>query len=261
MMWVYGTNPVAEFLRDCPELVDAVFLTAQAAANDAQAEVKDRVKPRGIPVTIVEPGQINRWIGAGCNHQGVLARVKPLPLATVDQLLEPPGRRLLVALDEVQDPHNLGAIARTALAFGAAGLVIPRHRSAGVSPGALKASAGALARLPVCEVPNLAQFLARSKNHGFWTFGAAGDGECACPGVDWGARVVIVMGSEADGLRRNIRQVCDHRVAIATSGVESLNVSVAFAVLAFDWARQGAGAGAGPRTAGRSADGRARQPT
>ncbi len=141
---------------------------------------------------------------------------------------------LLVALDQVQDPQNLGAIARTAECAGATGLVIPERRAAEVTAAVCKSSAGAVEHLPVARVRNLADFLGEAKQAGMWCYGASADGSVAYAEVDWAGPVVLVLGSEGRGLRPRVAGACDALVSIPLRGrIESLSVSAAAAVLSY----------------------------
>ena len=142
-------------------------------------------------------------------------------------------------LDQIQDPHNLGAICRSAEVGGAAGVVIPERRAAAVTPAVCKASAGAVEHLPVARVRNLADWLAEAKEAGAWIYGAAAGAERPYTGVDWSGRSVIVLGSEGEGIRPRVAAACDELVSIPVAGrVESLNASVAAAVILFEAVRQ-----------------------
>lgn len=175
------------------------------------------------------------------DHQGVVAEVDPYPYADSDRLLDAEDA-LVVALDQIQDPHNLGAIARAAEVAGAAGMVIPERRAASVTAAACKASAGALEHLPVAMVRNLADWLARAKQRGAWVYGASADAEGAYTDVDWSDRAVLVLGSEGGGLRTRVAASCDRLISIPVAGaVGSLNASVAAAVILFEARRQRAG--------------------
>ena len=172
------------------------------------------------------------------DHQGVVAEVDPYPYADPDSLLEPP-RALVVALDQVQDPRNLGAVCRSAEAAGAAGVVIPERRSAAVTAVACKASAGAVEHLPVARARNLADWLARAKELGAWIYGAEAAAAAPYDRADLTGKVVLVFGGEGKGLRSRVAEACDLLVSIPLRGrIGSLNVSAAAAVLLFESARQ-----------------------
>jgi 23S rRNA (guanosine2251-2'-O)-methyltransferase len=220
-MVVYGRNPVREALRG-RRRVHRVWATA-GVARDGWA---------GAPVTVAGAGEIEALCGSGA-HQGVCAEVDAYPYADADQLLATTDP-VLVVLDEVTDPQNLGAICRTAEATGATGVVIPERRSADVTPAVCKASAGAVEHLPVARVRNIADFLADAKRAGCWCYGAAAGAGTPYTAPDWSGPVVLVLGAEGRGLRPRVAAACDDLVALPLRGrVESLNVSATAAVLLY----------------------------
>ena len=167
------------------------------------------------------------------DHQGIVAEVDPYPYADPGSLLAGP-EALVVALDQVQDPRNLGAVCRSAEAAGVAGVVIPERRSASITAAACKASAGAVEHLPVARVRNLADWLGEARDAGAWVYGADAEAEAGYRTLDLSGRVVLVMGGEGEGLRPRVASSCDALVSIPTAGrVGSLNVSAAAAVLMF----------------------------
>lgn len=172
------------------------------------------------------------------DHQGVVAEVDPYPYVGAGELLRKESA-LLIALDQVQDPRNLGAVARSAEAAGAAGLVIPERRSAEVTAVTCKASAGAVEHLPIARVRNLADWLAEAKQAGFWLWGADASADQAPWDVDLTGPTVLVLGGEGKGIRPRVTSACDGLVAFPQRGkVESLNVSAAAAALLFEALRQ-----------------------
>ena len=207
-MIVYGRNPVRE----------------------AQRGMRDVIRVWEAPETSAE--EIERLCGSP-DHQGICAEVAPYPYADADSLLDAPDA-LVVCLDEVQDPQNLGAVCRVAEAAGAAGVVIPERRAAEVTPAACKASAGAVEHLPVARVRNLADWLAAAKEREAWVYGAAAEGAVPYDEPDYRGRVVLVLGSEGRGLRPRVADSCDQLVALPQRGrVGSLNVSAAAAALVY----------------------------
>ena len=167
------------------------------------------------------------------DHQGVCAETDPYPYAATEALLTAP-EALVLALDEVQDPHNLGAVCRVAECAGAAGVVIPERRSAEITPAVCRASAGAVEHLAVARVRNLADWLGQAKESGAWVYGAAAEGARPYPELDYGGRVVLVLGSEGRGLRPRVAGMCDALVSLPVRGrTESLNVSTAAAALVY----------------------------
>ena len=172
------------------------------------------------------------------DHQGIVAEVDPYPYADADSLLEAPDS-LVVALDQIQDPHNLGAVCRSAEAAGAAGVVIPARRAATVTPAVCKASAGAVEHLRVAQVGNLADWLSEAKQAGAWIYGADADADAPYTSTDLSGKVVLVLGSEGTGLRPRVASMCDLLLSIPVRGkVASLNVSAAAAAILFEARRQ-----------------------
>jgi 23S rRNA (guanosine2251-2'-O)-methyltransferase len=172
------------------------------------------------------------------DHQGVLAWVEPYRYADAYELARV-ERPLLICLDQVSDPHNLGAVARTAEAAGATGIVVPAHGSARVTPAVARASAGAVEHVPIAVVTNLARYLSEVKRGDLWVVGAAGDAPRSMWDVDLSGGLALVFGAEGKGLRPLVRRTCDELVSIPLEGtVESLNVSVAASVLLYEAKRQ-----------------------
>lgn len=183
------------------------------------------------------PDELQQLCGSP-DHQGVVAEVDPYPYADPNALLRREGA-LLVALDQVQDPRNLGAVCRSAEFAGAAGVIIPDRRSAEVTAVACKASAGAVEHLDIARVRNLADWLAEAKQDGFWIWGADADGSQAPWEADLSGPTVLVLGGEGKGIRPRVVSACDGLVALPRAGkVDSLNVSAAAAALLFEAARQ-----------------------
>jgi 23S rRNA (guanosine2251-2'-O)-methyltransferase len=190
-----------------------------------------------VPET--SPGELESLCGSP-DHQGAVAEVDPYPYADPSSLFDgDDGMGLVVALDQIQDPQNLGAICRSAEVAGAAGVVIPERRSVAVTPAVCKASAGAVEHLPVARVKNLAEWLKQAKASDAWVYGASADSEKRYTELDWVGRAVLVLGSEGEGLRTRVAGTCDELVSIPVKGrVESLNASVAAAVILFEALRQ-----------------------
>jgi 23S rRNA (guanosine2251-2'-O)-methyltransferase len=227
---VYGRRSVREALRGRRE-VGQVWCTKGAA------EALDWL-PAGARVE--RPERLTERARSP-DHQGVVAEVSDYPYADPEALVA--GERpLLVALDEVTDPHNLGAVARVAECAGADGLLVTARRSARVTPAVCRVSAGAVEHLPVARVENLADLLLAARRPGFWSYAAAADSALPHDRADYRDGAVFVLGSEGRGLRRRVRAVCDQAVAIPMYGrVESLNVSTAAAVFLFEAVRQRGG--------------------
>jgi 23S rRNA (guanosine2251-2'-O)-methyltransferase len=224
---VYGTHAVREALRGRRE-VFRVWCTPRARESSPWLPASSRL----------ERAERLEELAGSPDHQGVVAEVAPYPYADPEQLLAGEGA-LLVALDEVTDPHNLGAVARVAEGAGAHGLLVTRRRSAAVTAAVCRASAGAVEHLPIARVENLADTLIRSRRPGFWSYGATGNAEGLYDAHDYRDGTVFVMGAEGKGLRPRVLASCDAAVSIPMAGrIESLNVSTAAAVLLFEAARQ-----------------------
>jgi 23S rRNA (guanosine2251-2'-O)-methyltransferase len=190
------------------------------------------VWPGDVDVVIAEPHEIEERCGSP-DHQGVCAEVEAYPYVDADSLLEPDDA-LVLCLDEVQDPHNLGAVCRVAEVSGCAGVLLPERRSAEVTPAVCKASAGAVEHLPIARVRNLADWLGEAKRREAWVYGAAADARVPYDRPDYRGRVVLVFGSEGRGLRPRVADACDEHVSLPNHGkVGSLNVSTAAAALVY----------------------------
>jgi len=221
---IYGRNPIREALRG-PRRVTRIWATKNALREPWLAAA-------GVPTHTATAEEIEVK-SASTAHQGVCAEVEPYPYADAGELLRAP-HPLIVVLDQVQDPQNLGAICRSAECAGATGLVIPERRSAEVTAAVCKASAGAVEHLPVAQVRNVADFLAEAKRADVWSYGADRDGTVAYDSVDYTGGVVLVLGSEGRGLRPRVAGACDALVSIPLHGeIDSLSVSSAAAVLLF----------------------------
>jgi 23S rRNA (guanosine2251-2'-O)-methyltransferase len=221
---VYGRNPVREALRGW-RTVKRVWATERAAGAEDWL--------RGTDHRTVDAAEVER-LCESTEHQGVCAEVEPYRYADPGSLLAPEDA-LVVCLDEVQDPHNLGAVCRVAESAGLAGVAIPERRSAEITPAACKASAGAVEHLAVARVGNLANWLASAKAAGAWVYGAeAGSDAVPYDALDYSGRVVVVLGSEGRGLRPRVAASCDQLIALPQRGrVNSLNVSTAAAALVY----------------------------
>ena len=226
---LYGRRPVREALRGRREVLE-VWVSERAREAEPWLAEAPRLQTK-----------LERDLSAAAgtrDHQGVVAWAAPYRYADAWELATA-ERPLLVCLDQVTDPQNLGAVCRTAEGVGATGVVVPAHGSVTVTPAAAKASAGAVEHLPVAVVPNLARYLQEIKRADLWIYGAAGDAQATLWETDLRGGVVLVLGAEGRGLRPLVRRRCDALVSIPLEGnVESLNVSVAAAVLLFEARRQ-----------------------
>jgi len=227
---VYGRRSVREALRGRRAVLE---LWASQRALEGEPWLRD-LKPRPQ----VKP---EREIGEAAetrDHQGVLAWCEPYPYADAWELAAA-ERPLLVCLDQVTDPHNLGAVCRSAEGAGATGVIVPAHGSARVTAAVCRASAGAVERLPVAVVPNLARFLQEIKGADLWVYATAADAPQTMWQADLSGGLALVFGAEGKGVRPLVRRMCDGAVSIPLAGrVESLNVSVAAALLLYEARRQ-----------------------
>jgi 23S rRNA (guanosine2251-2'-O)-methyltransferase len=231
---VHGIHPVRELLR-AGRRIDVIIVADAREGSGPVAEIERLAVAAKVPVRTAEPGELER-LAPGAVHQGVVALAPPFPLVDLDRLLahaEASGRPpLLVAVDGVTDPHNLGSIARTAEAVGAHGLVLPDRRSAPITPVVEKSAAGALAHLPVAGVTNLVRALGELAKAGVWSLGLDGEAEATLAEHPLASGpVVLVVGAEGGGLSRLVRERCDALVRLPMLGrVGSLNASVAAGV-------------------------------
>jgi 23S rRNA (guanosine2251-2'-O)-methyltransferase len=232
---IYGRRPAREALRGPREVLELWVteraLKAEPWLREPGLGTRSRVKPER---------DLTEAAGTR-DHQGVLAWAEPYRYADGYELAarESP---LLVCLDQVTDPHNLGAVCRTAEGAGATGVIVPAHHAARVTPAVARASAGAVEHLPVAVVKNMARYLSEVKGPRLWAWAAAGDAETRLWDADLTSGLALVLGAEGKGLRPLVRRTCDAAVAIPLFGeIESLNVSVAAAVLLYEARRQRGG--------------------
>ena len=231
---VYGRRAVREALRGPREVLE-LWVTERAVAAEPWLDGNSGVRPR-----VVAEREVTEKAGTR-DHQGVFARVEPFKYADAYELARRPSP-LLVCLDRVTDPHNLGAVARSAEGAGATGIVVPAHGSAMVTPAVCRSSAGAVEHVPIAVVQNLARYLGEVKGPDLWVYGAAGDAGKPMWEMDLTGGAAFVFGAEGRGLRPLVRRTCDELVSIPLAGsIESLNVSVAAAVLLYEARRQRSG--------------------
>ncbi|KFN44410.1 hypothetical protein N790_10560 [Arenimonas malthae CC-JY-1] len=239
--WVAGINAVASALEHDLEHVREVLLEA-GAKNPRITEIEETARRRDVPVRRI-PLQSLEGIAGGLRHQGAIARyeaAKPTDEKELPRLVEEAGGKALVlVLDGVQDPHNLGACLRTAAAAGVTAVVIPKDKAAPINATVRKTSAGAADRIPVVSVTNLARTLRALQEMGVWIYGLEGEATTPIHAIDLTGNIALVMGGEGEGMRRLTREHCDGLVKIPMPGdMESLNVSVATGVALFEAVRQ-----------------------
>jgi 23S rRNA (guanosine2251-2'-O)-methyltransferase len=237
--WIAGINAVSAALEAGQDLAEV--LIDGKAKNPRLAEIGSAAKAAGIALRFVPLDQIERQ-AAGARHQGVIARVQSSRIydeRDLEGLIEAAAKPLLLILDGVQDPHNLGACLRSAAAAGATAVIVPKDRAATLTPTARKVAAGGAERVPLVRVTNLARCMKDLQDAGIWIVGLAGEAESSLYGVDLKGPMAIAMGGEGEGLRRLTREHCDYLAKIPmASGMESLNVSVAAGISLFEALRQ-----------------------
>ncbi|MGL5861088.1 MAG: 23S rRNA (guanosine(2251)-2'-O)-methyltransferase RlmB [Phycicoccus sp.] len=237
---VAGRNAVVEALR-AQVPVTTMYVAGRIDADDRVREAVKTASERGIPVLETPRGELDR-LTDGAVHQGLAVQVPPYEYAHPRDLVDPeaPGIPLVVALDGITDPRNLGAIVRSVAAFGGHGVVVPSRRSVGMTASAWKTSAGAAARVPVAQATNLTRALQEYRDAGFFVIGLDMDGDVELPDLELASEpLVIVVGSEGKGLSRLVRETCDQVVSVPMStAVESLNAGIATGVTLYEVARR-----------------------
>lgn len=234
MSVIAGVHPVREALRAGRPL-DRILIAKGAGGTKLQ-EIIDLAKAAGVPIRYEVRDALER-LSKGAVHQGVVAQgADKKPLASTDVT---ENAKCLVILDGVEDPHNLGAIVRTAHAAGADAVLVPDRRAAGVTETVVKASAGAIEHLPVVKIGNVRQEMERLKARGYWLYGVDERGDVEYDSAEYASPAVFVFGGEGHGLHEHVRKDCDQLIRIPMAGaIASLNVSVAAGVVLFDWRRK-----------------------
>ncbi|UOQ56491.1 23S rRNA (guanosine(2251)-2'-O)-methyltransferase RlmB [Leucobacter allii] len=239
---VTGRNAVLEALR-AKIPAATLYIAAKVEMDDRMREILRLATNRRVPVLEVMRPELDRMTERDTVHQGVVLKVPPMeyahPLEVLDAVVERGEVPLVVALDGVTDPRNLGAIIRSVAAFGGQGVVVPQRRSAGLNSAAWKTSAGAAARIPVAMASNLTQTIKEFKKQGVFVVGLDGDGDVSLPGLELADRpLLVVVGSEGKGLSRLVTETCDAVVSIPiSSATESLNAGIAASVALYEIAK------------------------
>jgi 23S rRNA (guanosine2251-2'-O)-methyltransferase len=241
-LYLYGRNPLEEALKSGKNrLVERVFLTP---ATEADGKIVGLLQKHGIKHERVTPQEMESMTGREATHQGVCAELneKFLYTSLEEALLKAensPTRPLFVLLDELQDPHNVGAIIRSAAAFGASGILMPEHDQVQITSTVIKTSAGAVFALPVIHITNVNTTLRNLKEKGYWTYALVGDGDTKLKNAEFDTPMVLVIGNEGEGIRPKTIEVCDFKLAIDIDPrAESLNASNAVAVALYEWNKQ-----------------------
>lgn len=237
---IFGVNPVKESLQGTR---GAFNLYVQISATDHRVEKIIRLaEERGVAVHRRDKGDLTRMC-ASSHHQGIALEVEPFRYADFDELLaslgQPGSNGFLLVLDAIQDPHNLGALIRSAACAGVDGVLIPKDRACGITAAAEKTSAGAVETVPVAMVTNIAQTLETLKKSGYWVYGLDGAARQSVYGTEFSGNVALVVGGEGEGIRPLVRKQCDVVMSIPQyGGVSSLNASVAGGIALFEIARK-----------------------
>jgi 23S rRNA (guanosine2251-2'-O)-methyltransferase len=228
-------NPLLEVLKSSPERVSKIFIQKERGPHRI-GEIIQEARARGVPFLFIPKQKLDQ---IAPHHQGVLAEIAAKEFSSLEDILAGAGRPFLVLLDEVEDPQNLGAIIRSAAGAGVDGVILPERRSAGLTDVVATVSAGALERVKVARVTNLARAMEELRERGVWFVGAEGSASGLWHEFDYTLPVGIVLGSEGRGLRPLIRKSCDKLLAIPLAGgVNSLNVASAASVFLFEAVRQ-----------------------
>ncbi len=234
--YLIGRNPVESTLDSLQAPPHEIFVSAKKYSSDRKLQkLCSRFEKRGISVTKTDDRTLDK-LASGGPHQGIAAKLSEYRLWGEDDLFAlceaKRGSVLLVACDQIQDPQNLASIARSSLAFGVDGIVVTDRNSCRVGPAVGRASAGAIEKVRLFEVRNLADTLGKFRDYDVWTTGLAMDGEVRIDQVNWSGGVCIVVGNEGRGLRKRVAETCDHRASIPMTpgAIDSLNAAVATAV-------------------------------
>ena len=236
---IYGRNSVLEWLQSNLQ-VHRIFLTKESKGHPI-TEIVGLANKRKIKIQYSDKSHLDKLVKQP-HHQGVVAEVF-FKYAEIEDILQAAQEKkeapLIALLDNIQDPHNLGAILRTADAAGFHGIILPKDNAVGMTPAVVKASAGAFAHVPVVQITNLVRTMDELKNQGFWFYGTDESSDQSFMDIDYAGPVGIVMGSEGSGLRRLVRDKCDFLISIPMFGkINSLNVSVAAALMFYEARRK-----------------------
>lgn len=239
--YIVGRNPVMEYLQRGTQAVEKIWI-AEGGTHSRIQHIVTLAEKAGVPIKRCSRRELDR-LEPSVAHQGVIAFVSPARYDDLPSILAKIERSernaLLIVLDNIQDPRNLGAVLRTADAVNADAVIIPKNRAVGITVAVHKASAGASTYMPIVKVTNVAQTIDTLKNRGVWVAGAAENASCLYTDADFKVPLCLVLGSEGKGLRRLVKQKCDYLVRLPMLGkIDSLNVSVAAGVLLYEVIRQ-----------------------
>ncbi|MCK5059671.1 MAG: 23S rRNA (guanosine(2251)-2'-O)-methyltransferase RlmB [Candidatus Pacebacteria bacterium] len=238
-IYIYGKHAVTEAIRNRPEAVKKVYISSHI--NDTQ--LRELIRKTNIPSVSLEGNKSTRDIEESASHQGVIGVVSlkelMLPYKEFISSLSIGRDTALVLLDELQDPHNVGAVVRSAAAFGIGGILIPEHNQAPITGAVIKVSAGMAFRVPIISIGNVNQVMRDLKERGFWIYGLEGKGEKSVTNEKFDTPTVFVLGNESKGIRLKTRELCDILLSIPTNPkCESLNAAASAAVAFYAWSAQ-----------------------
>ena len=242
--YLYGKNPLEEAIlfskRKGVMPIEQLFLTK---STEAESSIMSLVQTNKIPYTVITSSEIESHVGRDIVHQGVLAilndKVLYTPLEEALLIASKKDRPVFVLLDELQDPHNVGAIIRSSVAFGASAILIPEHNQTQITGTVIKSSVGTVFSIPIVRIGNVNTTLLKLKEKGFWAYGLTGDGDTKLSETVFDAASVIVIGSEGNGIAKKTLEHCDFKLSIAIDPLcESLNASNAVAVTLYEWKKQ-----------------------
>ena len=242
--YLYGKNPLKEAIlsskRNGVALIESLFITKGA---EQEASLMSLLQSNNITYSVVTSAEIESMVGKETVHQGVCALLADKALYTsLDEVLVTTSKKdrpVMVLLDELQDPHNVGAIIRTAVAFGADAILLPEHNQTQITGTVIKSSAGMVFSIPVVKIGNINTTLLKLKEKGFWAYGLTGDGDTSLTSASFDTPTIIIVGSEGDGIAKKTLEHCDFKLSIPVSPLcESLNASNAVAVTLYEWSKQ-----------------------
>ncbi len=241
-IFIYGKHALMEALESVPKAVKKVYLAPQVD----DAKLRELIKNSGVALDVLKGGKVSgdfNDIASSTAHQGVIAQISLSDLVQpfdkfVQDLKVTPGTALIL-LDELQDPHNVGAVIRSAAAFGVAGVLIPEHNQAPVTGAVVKVSAGMAFRIPLVQIGNINHTIRELKDKGFWVYGLAGEGATPVNNEKFDAPALFILGNESVGIRLKTRELCDKLISIPMSPrCESLNAAASAAVALYAWSTQ-----------------------
>lgn len=239
-IYIYGKNPISETLKTEPERIDKIYVR-DSMRDSSVPEIFTLASNNRIPINHVPGKKLYELVGK-VNDQGVVAQMSSVPYQSFGEWIS--GIELskypaILLLDEIEDPHNLGAILRSAAAAGIEAVLVPKHRQAPVSPAVFKASSGTAGKIPIVRVGNLNQTIMELKAKGFWIAGLDGSGDKELWDMEVDRPLAFVIGNEGSGIRKKTLEHCDYRIRIPMhNAVESLNASVSAALIAYEWRRK-----------------------